>query len=416
MEPVQSGTARQLTNELQEGETRSSEAIPENQFEKIFKKLSEPLSEDAGTRAILNSVLLKLFNKLGGHIPPDMIWERTLQGFRELKDSFCREGEMGILTYLGMKKIASRSVSFLVDDLIPTQSIGTLLGEWGIGKSPLAVQLLQSIASGISFLGRYAVHSPIPVLYFDGEGGIYPMSGVWETIAHFLGLPFPPPNAYIYGTNYSPTDRKFDSKFMQETIQRYEIKLTVIDPIRVFDSDAPEGNDKAMELINSFRSIAKKEECSFLFLHHPRKPRELQKFSLEEDPTGWFQQMSGAAALYQNVDFRIGLQKKEEDKLIMRHFVRTIGWSEILTLVREKDQETGDSIGYRSKSPLDDLEPHRKAEYRALPESFTTGNAKKAFNLSNNPTNERLKEWIDMKLIQKTGRGEYRKLWAERGN
>jgi hypothetical protein len=398
-------------------EVQESEIISETNRERILQKLIEPPSEEAQ----LTSIIMGIFFRCGGKLSIPTIWQKVVEGFRKPKEgALSREGtengmmdRLGIVTYPEVKEMAAKSIPFLVEDLIPTKSIGILVGEWGIGKSPLAVQLQLSLASGNSFLGRFAAGSAIPVLYVDLENEICSVSEIGEVIAGFLGLSTLPSNAFLYGGNYSPVQGLGNPEKLEQLIHASGAKLVIIDPLRAFSPNAPEKNENAINLINSLRKITQNENCSALLIHHPKKPKDSDDFSLEEDPTAWFQQASGVASLVQNVDFRIGLEKNGSDELVMRHFIRAKGWYDPIFIVREKDQETTDPIGYRPKSPLDDLEANDREKYNSLPQIFTTADAKRIFNLSDNPTNERLKGWIDVKLVQKNRRGEYKKLWTE---
>ncbi|MBZ5500531.1 MAG: AAA family ATPase [Acidobacteriia bacterium] len=57
----------------------------------------------------------------------------------------------GLQTYADLEPNAGEA-SFIVEDLIPTKSVGILVAEWGTGKSPLAMQLQLSVMSGVKFL------------------------------------------------------------------------------------------------------------------------------------------------------------------------------------------------------------------------------------------------------------------------
>jgi hypothetical protein len=150
----------------------------------------------------------------------------------------------------------------------------------------------------------------------------------------------------------------------------------------------------------------------FLLVHHPRKPDELRNYNLLENPTEWMEQSCGSYALVQNTTFRIGIQKADDDSLILRCFVKTIGWGDPINLVRAKDPETNEPIGYRAKSPLDDLEEKEREGYEKLPRIFSTGQVKETFRLTSNPANKKIEKWEGLGLVKRLKRGEYRKLWG----
>ena len=56
---------------------------------------------------------------------------------------------------------------FLVEGLLQMNSLNLLVGDSGLGKTPLAIQMGICIAAGIDFLGRKVEKGP--VLYCDAE-------------------------------------------------------------------------------------------------------------------------------------------------------------------------------------------------------------------------------------------------------
>jgi len=67
--------------------------------------------------------------------------------------------DFGILNYEQLLAKASQPIDYLVDeyisgpipylmeDFIPSQSLGIFVGNWGIGKSPFAMQMQLSLAA-----------------------------------------------------------------------------------------------------------------------------------------------------------------------------------------------------------------------------------------------------------------------------
>ena len=79
--------------------------------------------------------------------------------------------QFGVINFRQLEKVAKKKRHYLVEGYIPEKSIGILVGEWGIGKSPFALQLLIEMAIGNRhFLGRYATsETPLKTLYVDLE-------------------------------------------------------------------------------------------------------------------------------------------------------------------------------------------------------------------------------------------------------
>src|SRR5277367_5868788 len=82
------------------------------------------------------------------------------------------------------------SADHLVEGLLPSRAIGLLVGDSGLGKSPLACQLGICVAAGLPFLGRKTRKGRVVIADFEnGIGDIYELIA---RISRYLGLPEPP--------------------------------------------------------------------------------------------------------------------------------------------------------------------------------------------------------------------------------
>jgi hypothetical protein len=325
----------------------------------------------------------------------------------------------GLQTYADLGTNPNR-VSFVVDDLIPTKSVGILVAEWGTGKSPLAIQLQLSVRTGVKFLGLFAITDPGQVLFVDLEGGETPTKVTAMTLARYIGAGHAFAQVFVYGANYSDVLGWGNIGHLREQVHIAKPKLVIIDPIRAFDEDTQEGNKQAIHTINALRKIIVAENCSILFIHHPNKTERdaAHSFPLDgPDPTEWMKRASGAAALVQNVDFRIGMDKKpgKENELILRSYVRLRGWSKPLTLIRDIDPKTDLPMGYRTASPLDSLSPAERIAFASLGNEFTSAEADDALGMSRKSTLDHLREWQGLYLIKMGEQGKHRKTWREPG-
>src|SRR5215831_13378581 len=108
--------------------------------------------------------------------------------------------QFGFCTFDQIKTIAEQAQDYIVEDLIIPQSIGVLIGEWGIGKSPFALQLAITLAAGIeTFLEQYnTTGSPQRVLYIDMENGAAAILDVVKKICRFLKLAEVPNTLKVY--------------------------------------------------------------------------------------------------------------------------------------------------------------------------------------------------------------------------
>jgi RecA-family ATPase len=96
------------------------------------------------------------------------------------------------------------SAQYVIDKLIPSQSLSLCVGDSGLGKSPLLYQAAICVAVGQPFLGLPTMQGP--VLYMDSENGIAQVSGLIEQISTYLGLQKPPEELLLWNLNDAPAD------------------------------------------------------------------------------------------------------------------------------------------------------------------------------------------------------------------
>jgi hypothetical protein len=243
--------------------------------------------------------------------------------------------QFGVYGWHQVNKIAKQHPPYLVQNFIPAKSVGILVGEWGIGKSPLAIQLQMAIAAGSQkFLGKYQTQpNSVRSLYVDLENGPDAISKIASDISKFLKLSEPPEEHWkVFSPNYSllsdlADQAKNTEDLVRKIITQCEFQFVVIDPLRVYAPDAEADNTDAVKVIKRLRNLAATVGTTILLVHHPHKPRVDEDYSLDSDPFLWMTKASGAGALVQNVDFRIGVASTSDDGLMLRSFLRNKGWS-----------------------------------------------------------------------------------------
>ena len=368
----------------------------ESEAEEILKEISETLDRN------------------------DLTMSEGIPAEAEEEDTGAKERRLytlGVRNSKQLREIAKNKQPYLVQDYIPPRSVGMLVGEWGIGKSPFAqqLQMTMAIGGGASFLERYKCpDEPCRTLYVDFENGPEVTDDLIRSLSGFLGQKEPPPTWETYSPNYSKvtaSDAKYeeDHARIERIIKEGEYAFVIIDPLRMFSPEAEGKNTDAARVIKELRGLARKSGSAIMLVHHPHKPRlEAAEVSLENDPHAWLQRASGAAGLVQNVDFRIGLAELPDHTLISRSFVRGRGWGPAEGLVRVFDDD-GDPIGYRIEGGWDKLPEADKQALERLGDEFTTKEAKQGLSLSARPTNDRLLKWVSLGLTQKVKQGLWRK-------
>jgi len=90
---------------------------------------------------------------------------------------------------------------YLVDGLLPERSLGLIVGDSGLGKSPLVYQLGICLAAGVPFLGFPTVQTS--VLYLDFENGLFEVNRLLKQLSRHLGLSAPPKDLNLWNINNS---------------------------------------------------------------------------------------------------------------------------------------------------------------------------------------------------------------------
>jgi archaellum biogenesis ATPase FlaH len=322
--------------------------------------------------------------------------------------------KLGFYNLEKIKKIAQQAQPFLIKGLILPGSLGVLVGEWGIGKSPFAILLAIVLAAGLAmFLNHFqTIGRKLRVLYVDCENGAAAILDVVDKVCRFLNLQKVPDTFRVYSPNYCDRPEKYRDCNMRgyilQAVQERTFDLIIIDPLRAFCPEAETKNEDAIKFFLQLRQLAKSSGATVMLIHHPRKPKDDVLYSLETDPHNWLTQACGSGAIIQNVDFRMGFQKSD-DGVLFRSYLRVQGWGPVLHLVREYDDDD-QPIGYRLEGGIDKLDKDQRQSFDELPKQFTTGQFKKTFNLSNGPSNEKLNQFVSLGIITNRGRGKWEKV------
>lgn len=325
--------------------------------------------------------------------------------------------EVGTLKYANLLDIASGPVPYLLEDFIPEKSIGILVGEWGIGKSPFAMQLQLSLACGQPFLGKFKTRDArISTLYVDLENGAAPIAGMINTLSKYMNVEISD-NINIYSPNYGTKIEELaqisEDMYVRQLIERNSFDFIIIDPLRMFRPEAEAKNTDAATMIRHLRKLVNKFNCSILLIHHPRKisgDADIQRFKLDTNPTEWMANACGAASLIQNADFRIGLEQNEDGYIVMRRFIRNKGWYPSEYVGRAFDPDSDEPIGYQLEDGVEKLEALERMWLTDLGHQFTTLDAKTILQKHKEVVNRWLKRLVCLGIIKKIGRGAWEKL------
>ena len=158
-----------------------------------------------------------------------------------------------------------------VDNLMKSKGLYCLVARPKVGKSLLALQLANSIATGTTFLGFRT--SPSPVLYISTEMN---STQIIDRIDK-MNLSFNDDNFVMIEQN--PSERKLNLMDLQLQFQtfsnEYNGKFVIIDMFSGIDLnngyDLNNYQDMGQVVIPKFRELCKKYDFTILLVHHLNK-------------------------------------------------------------------------------------------------------------------------------------------------
>lgn len=175
-----------------------------------------------------------------------------------------------MLTISEMRKNFTKK-DFIVDNLMKSRGVYFLVARPKVGKSLLALQLADSVATGKYFLGFKT--NPSPVLYISTEMD----SAQLVNRINLMNLQIDDTNFFVEEqSTYKKKFNLFDLKItFQEFANRYNGKLVIIDMFCGVDlNNGYELNDYqdiAQYVIPKYRELCDKYDLTFLLVHHLNK-------------------------------------------------------------------------------------------------------------------------------------------------
>lgn len=214
-----------------------------------------------------------------------------------------------------LSNLARLKTEWLIDRVLPVQSIGMLYGKSGIGKSFIALSLACSVAVGVSWFGHNVKQGK--VLYFAGEG----QQGLAKRIKAFaidndIDDSILEENFNILNTSKTGLVRisenprgndimSFPSLLNILDTEGIKPALVVIDTVNNFNAGADENDaTRTAEFTNASRRFADKFGSAVIFVHHSGKQNN--------NETSMTNSYRGSSAFESNADFVYSVSKNDE--------------------------------------------------------------------------------------------------------
>lgn len=236
-------------------------------------------------------------------------------------------GDFGPITRVPLK--------WVLPGIIPEGACGLLVAPPKVGKTRVAIEMALGLATGRRPLGL-SVQRAAPVGFLSLEDGEYLFAErVGEGLNQSAGrekyhwdghikpvgrkLVWEPPVHMPMHTNFAATDlsEPHDQQRLFETIEKYGLRLVVIDTLSMAIGKANVSDQKEMyAILKPLKLIAQATGCAIMFIHHTRK-RVFEKGETIQES------ILGATALHGWADFTMSLAPPAEDDDMLRLGVQT---------------------------------------------------------------------------------------------
>jgi hypothetical protein len=304
---------------------------------------------------------------------------------------------MKSVTFEELRVKVKDAPKLIVEDMIQMSTVNVLIGDSGLGKSPLLMQMGICVALGIPFLGLET--RKVRVLYIDYENSLLELRDTIDNLTTFLGRPA--------GEDFRVLHFPATKADVLKEIKEFKPGLVIIDALRGYDPRAEKDNESMAICLKGLHDMAIVEQCAFEILHHIRKkdtkdpPPRLLAASIMD----WLQQASGARALINQTAARFAIEDYTvgDASLVMRGHFKLKGEVGPWKLKRVFGEQE-DPLGYERMIGLDMLIPIDQARYESLPAIFTWTEAEIILGMKAGKTLKRfLTVCIAAGLLRKTG-------------
>lgn len=171
-------------------------------------------------------------------------------------------------------------VSYLVDGIIPEDSLCLLYGQPGSLKTMVVMDLVMTIITGKGWLSGPGINPYCTrqsrVIWIDMDNGKKRLNSRFKAIGRGHKLP-KSTSGLIYISFPEPTLKANDPSIIDRLAQdasSFKSKIIVIDNLLSVSGDIDENSPKMRGVMLGLRALVEKSHCSLIVIHHTPKDKE----------------------------------------------------------------------------------------------------------------------------------------------
>lgn len=305
-------------------------------------------------------------------------------------------------------RTAREGSDYLIQGLIDRHSLGVMVGDSGLGKSPLLYHAALCVSEGRPFLGHTTQQGR--VLFLQCETGEKMDAKICSALAKHVGVD-DPQELLLWNMNACT-----EPYTVEGLIAEVHPAWVILDPVKAFYPKFETDPSMAIEVYNILRALKKKYNCAVTVIHHIKKPGDVPIPPLDgDDPKPWFVACRGAREIINGADVRFGLDVPSQGS--PQHRVLA-GFGHGGDIIQARTLETvldehGEPLGFSVVSGLQLLTVDIAEFWRRLPDGeFRFGQAMTVYGKQNQATQDGLNKCIRAGVVRKVTRGVYERLPA----
>lgn len=165
---------------------------------------------------------------------------------------------------------------WLVDQLFTVASNGWVAAEPKVGKSWVVLELAYALSTGQPFLGRFAIKQPRRVLYVQEEDSLQRVLRRLKKI--IKGDPLrddPSDDFWRWSIRQGfKLDNPVWIEMLRQEIESFSAEVVILDVFNRLHGAKENDQQEMTAILNTLISLSTRYGCSFIVVHHNRKPQQ----------------------------------------------------------------------------------------------------------------------------------------------